>query len=342
MSGATGSTYAVQAADVGKTLTVKVTGTKTGYTTASAESADAEVAAGVITPGTVTVAGTVQVGQTVTVVPGSWSPADVALAYQWQLDGVAVSGATGSTYAVQAGDAGKTLTVTVTGTKAGYTTASAESAGTEVAAGVITPGTVTVAGTAQVGQTVTAQAGSWSPADVTLSYQWQLDGTAVSGATGSTYAVQAGDAGKTLTVKVTGTKTGYATAAATSAGAVVAAGVITPGTPVISGTVQVGQTVTVVPGSWSPADVQLSYQWQVDGVAVSGAVTSSYAVKAEDQGKTLTVTVTGLKAGYTTASAESAGAAVAAGVITPGTPLVTGTVQVGQTVTGVPGVWSPA
>jgi hypothetical protein len=206
----------------------------------------------------------------------------------------------------------------------------------------ITPGTPSINGVVQVGQTVTVVPGSWSPADVALAYQWQLDGVDVAGATSGSYAIQAGDVGKTLTVVVTGTKAGCSDATATASGVVVASGTITAGTPLISGTVQVGQTVTVVPGSWSPADVALSYQWQLDGVAVSGAVTSNYAVKAEDQGKTLTVAVTGTKTGYTTASAESAGAEVAAGVITPGTVTVTGTAAPGQTLTALPGMWTPS
>lgn len=51
-----------------------------------------------------------------------WGPAPVTLTYQWKANGVAITGAPASTYKPVAGDAGKTLTVTVTGSKAGYTT----------------------------------------------------------------------------------------------------------------------------------------------------------------------------------------------------------------------------
>jgi GH43 family beta-xylosidase len=342
ISGAVTSTYAVKAADAGKTLTVTVTGVKTDYNQAVATSPGVVVASGTVTAGQPSITGLVKVGSTVTAAPGSWTPADVSLAYQWKLNGTDITGATAASYTLLAADAGKTLTVTVTGTKAGYTTASGSSAGVQVAAGELTAGVVTVTGTVKVGQTVTANGGTWSPAPVTLAYQWLLDGVEVSGATSASYAIAPADAGKSLSVKVTGSKTGYAAVTAVSAGTGVAYGTLTAGTPVVSGTAQVGQTVTGSSGSWGPAPVTLVYQWQVDGVDVGGATGTSYAPTAADVGKTLTVKVTGSKAGYTSVSASSGGQVVQAGVLTAGSVTVSGLVQVGQTVTANAGTWSPA
>jgi hypothetical protein len=85
-----------------------------------------------------------------------------------------------------------------------------------------------ITGTARVGSTLTAVPGTWGPAPVALAYQWKANGTAVVGATATTYKPAAAQAGKTLTVTVTGTKTGYSTkaktSAATAAVAVTAAG----------------------------------------------------------------------------------------------------------------------
>ena len=58
---------------------------------------------------------------------------------------------------------------------------------------------------------------TWGPAPVTLTYQWKANGAAISGATATTYIVPAAYVGKTITVTVTGTKTGYTTVAKTSA-----------------------------------------------------------------------------------------------------------------------------
>ena len=76
--------------------------------------------------------------------------------------------------------------------------------------------------------------------------------------------------------------------------------------PTITGTAKVGSTLTAVPGTWGPAPVTLTYQWKANGVAIVGATASTYKPVAADAGKTLTVTVTGTKTGYTTASKTSA------------------------------------
>lgn len=75
----------------------------------------------------------------------------------------------------------------------------------------------TITGTAKVGSALASVPGTWGPAPVTLAYQWKANGTAIVGATAATYKPVAAYAGKTLTVTVTGTKTGYTTTAKTSA-----------------------------------------------------------------------------------------------------------------------------
>ncbi|WP_353712915.1 hypothetical protein [Arthrobacter sp. K5] len=67
--------------------------------------------------------------------------------------------------------------------------------------------------------------------------------------------------GKTLTVTVTGSKSGFTTATKTSAVTVaVAAGVLTAPVPTISGTPTAGSVLTAVPGAWGPAPVTLTYR----------------------------------------------------------------------------------
>ncbi|OIH85360.1 hypothetical protein BLJ79_09335 [Arthrobacter sp. UCD-GKA] len=69
-----------------------------------------------------TIIGTSTVGSTLTAVPGTWSPTGVGLAYQWSADGTPILGATNSTLHLAPNLAGRSITVAVTGTKAGYTT----------------------------------------------------------------------------------------------------------------------------------------------------------------------------------------------------------------------------
>ena len=308
ISGATANTYTVAASLVGKTITVTVTGTKTGYTTtAKTSTATAAVVAGTLTAPTPTITGTAKVGSVLTAHPGTWAPAPVTLTYQWKANGANISGATGTTYTVAAGYVGKKITVTVTGTKTGYTTTAKTSIATAaVVAGTLTAPTPTITGTAKVGSVLTAHPGTWAPSPVTLTYQWKANGASISGATHSTYTIAASLVGKKITVTVTGTKTGYTTAAKTStATAAVAAGTLTAQIPSISGTAKVGKTLTANAGTWAPAPVTLTYQWRANGINISGATGKTYVISSSVKGKKITVTVTGTRTGYTTVSKTS-------------------------------------
>jgi hypothetical protein len=213
ISGATASGYTLTAADLGKAVTVTVTGTKAGFTTvAKTSSPTASVVVGTLTAAPKpTVAGTAKVGSKLTAVAGTWGPAPVALSYTWKRAGVAITGATASSYTLTAADLGKTVTVTVKGAKSGFTSLWKTSAPTAtVVAGTLTATPQpTITGTAKVGSKLTAVAGTWGPAPVALSYTWKRSGVAITGATASSYTLTAADLGKTVTVTVKGAKSGF-------------------------------------------------------------------------------------------------------------------------------------
>jgi hypothetical protein len=110
-------------------------------------------------------------------------------------------------------------------------------------AGPVTPtvpvitGTPSITGTVQEGSTVSyvpgAVSGSPSP---TTTQQWTLDGADVAGATGGSYTLPAGSAGKALRVRQTATNTQGNVSSTSSPSTVLAAPVIPP-TPVPVGTV---------------------------------------------------------------------------------------------------------
>ncbi|MFF2316417.1 carboxypeptidase regulatory-like domain-containing protein [Arthrobacter sp. NPDC058097] len=347
ITGATATTFKLTSAQVGKTLTFSVTGSKTGYTTATKISAATGTVMAlnpVLTAPSPKITGTAKVGYTLTAVPGAWGPATVTLKYQWKANGVAIAGAASGTYKPSAAVVGKTISVTVTGSKAGYNTAAKTSALTaRVAVGTLAAPVPRITGTAKVGYTLTAVPGTWGPAPVTLKYQWKANGIAITGATAGTYKPSAAVIGKTISVTVTGSKAGYATAARTSAlTAKAAVGTLTAPVPLISGTVRVGSVLTAT-GTWGPAPVNLKYQWKASGVAITGATASTYTPTTAVLGKILTVTVTGSKAGFTTVAKTSAvSVKVAVGVLTAPDPTVTGTLTVGSVLTVVPGTWGPA
>ncbi|GAA1850279.1 metallophosphoesterase family protein [Myceligenerans crystallogenes] len=78
-----------------------------------------------------------------------------------------------------------------------------------------TVGTPTVSGTPRVGHTLTADPGTWNPAPA-FTYQWLSNGSPVSGATGRTWTLPRNQRGDQVSVRVTGTLTGYTTTDATS------------------------------------------------------------------------------------------------------------------------------
>lgn len=76
--------------------------------------------------------------------------------------------------------------------------------------------------------------------------------------------------------------------------------------PEISGTPQVGETLTVTPGSWVGAEpITLAYQWYADGTALSGETAETIDLGAETEGTEITVVETATAATGAAASAAS-------------------------------------
>jgi hypothetical protein len=166
--------------------------------------------------------------------------------------------------------------------------------------------------TPTVDQLLTAVEGTWSPAATTFTYQWYAKSRSgkvytIAGATGKTYQVDGRYAGYRLKVKVIGSATGYAPVSKTSAytSKVGTASFSTRPIPTVSGTAQVGQRLTAVPGGWSPTPTSYSYQWYRSGSAIKGATQATYLVASADAGKTLRVKVTARRAGYASVSKTS-------------------------------------
>ena len=165
-------------------------------------------------------------------------------------------------------------------------------------------GMPTITGMAQVGETLTADTSAIMDADGLgpFTYQWMSDGAAISGAMAATYMVTAGDAGKTIMVKVTFMDGGGFMEELTSDPTVTV--VSTPGNtlatgkPTITGTAQVGEVLMVntddiADENGLPETATFTYQWLADGMAIMVAGTDvTYTVTAGDDGKAITVRVT--------------------------------------------------
>ena len=314
------------------------------------------------TTGTPTISGTAQVGETLTVGLSSISDADgmanATFSYQWLADDTAIANADAATYALTSAEQGKTIRVRVSFTddaRHAETVTSPATDAVEARPNSPATGAPAISGTAQVGETLAASTSGISDADgmanATFTYRWTAnDGSSdanIPDAAGTGYTLVAVDVGKTITVEVTFTDdAGYAETLTSAATAAVAARPNSPATglPSISGTVQVGATLTADVSGIADEDgldsVAYSYQWRsndgTDGTDIQDSTASTYTLVDTDEGKAISVTVTFTDdAGNAESLTSAATDAVEAKANTPatGAPAITGTVQVGETLT---------
>ena len=137
---------------------------------------------------------------------------------------------------------------------------------------------VSISGTPGVGQTLTAVAPTFFQTGVATTYQWQVDGQPVAGATGTTYQVKPSDAGKKITVMATGTLAGYDAGSSVSApaGAQSAKTLVTVDAPKkVKQGHKVKLTVTVTDSGAVPTGkIEVTYKGKVlaSGTLVNGTV----------------------------------------------------------------------
>ena len=210
-------------------------------------------------------------------------------------------------------------------------------------------GQPTISGTPQVAETLTVDTSGISDADgltgAAFSYQWLADDSDIAGATGNTYTLAGADEGKTIKVRVSFTDDdGNEETLTSSATAVVAERPNSPatGAPIISGTAQVGETLTVDTSGISDSDglenATFGYQWLADDSDISEATGSTYTLVDADEGKTVKVRVSFTDdAGHDETLTSAPTAAVAPAPpqnnIATGAPTTSGAVKVGHVLT---------
>ena len=279
-----------------------------------------------------TISGKPRIGQTLSAVAPDWTPA-ANLKFQWKRDGKAIAKATGKTYKLTAEDANRQITIAVTGSRTGFSSRTlTSSAITPTHESFASSPVPTISGSATVGKTLTAKAGTWSPS-ATLKFQWKRDGKNISGATRSTYTLAGADAGRNISVTVTGSKANYASVAKTSKSLKIKVGAFSKASvPSISGSTKVGSKLTANTGTWSPK-ASFGYQWYRGNAKIKGATKSTYTPVAADNGKFLKVSVTGKSKGYKDVTKTSKAKKISTGTITPSSKLkVSGNAQYGKTI----------
>lgn len=252
------------------------------------------------------IVGSPQAGKLLAAGPGSWSGGKpVSLSYQWQqcdATGRAcapIAAATAETYTPKATDVGHALLVRMTASTA-TGSSSASSAPTLAVASSGAPGGAaprartlpSIEGTAQVGQALSALAGTWTGSPTSFSYQWQRcaqDGTgcsAIDGAGGVVYTVTPADADAVLSLTVTVVGKGGAGSATSAATAIVTAAPV-PAPEIGTTLAQAGQAGAVA----TPANVAVA-AWQ------PGALPDQAAVGIADIASRLSVPGTAVRLSF--------------------------------------------
>ena len=289
--------------------------------------------------------------------------------YQWVRNNANIAGRTESTYTLVDADEGKTIKVKVSFTDDANNAESRTSAATEaVAPPPNTPATgdPIIDGTPQVRRTLTVDTWAIEDADgmenAVFRYQWFATKSSttreIAGETDSTYKLVPADEGHTFHVEVSFTDDrGYSetrTSAATEAVAAAAPNSEPTGLPAVNGTPRVGETLTADTSAIDDPDglenVSYRYQWissqaviddvtgtsNIVSIEIPGETGQTYTLIPDDEGSTFQVRVTFTDdADYEQTLTSAATVAVAPPPNTEptGLPAVTGTPQVGETLT---------
>lgn len=261
-----------------------------------------------------TVSGTARQGQSLTTSSGSWSgTTPMSFSYSWlrcDTSGAncgAVANARNQTYQLTADDVGHTMRSQVTAQNSAGST-SASSNRTSTVAGGTPPrnsAVPSISGTTQVGRDLKTSNGSWSgTAPIAFKYDWRrCDANGNNCASigvhsdNPTYTLVDADTGHTLRVTVTATNSAGSAQATSKATSVVTVGApVNSAPPQISGSTQVGQTLTTSNGTWTGSPTGYAYQWQrCDSgtcVAIAGATGTTYKTTTADLNHHIRVEVT--------------------------------------------------
>ena len=251
------------------------------------------------------ISGSATVGSVLTAVPGVWD-SGVSLAYQWFRDGVAVSGATSASYSLGASDYLKSISVKVTGSAAGYASETTASDSFVVAAGTLATSRPIISGATSVGSVLTAVTGVWTTG-TKFTFQWFSDGAPLVGETSSSHTYTLANSGHELSVVVSGSLQGYASASVSSAALFPARIAYTPcsadidtsdwlsdsaAQPTIPSEAHVGSKLAANLGSWSLGTTFCMF-WYQNGQAVKGVYGKSYTVQPSDLGQNIQLVVIG-------------------------------------------------
>jgi hypothetical protein len=212
ISGATESTFTPTWEHRGLRLTVRLDGSREGYTPVSRTSASSTlIYPGLISVGLPVIVGSATPGATLTAVGPASIPSTVNVRYRWRLDGRSIRGANRSELTMRSAWRGHEITVSAEVDKVGYAVYRVTSPAARVGGAYTRSPNPTISGTLRVGSSLRVARGTWSPTPTSFSFQWYADGHRILGGTSSSYTLKPRDYGKKITVTARSYRAGYGT-----------------------------------------------------------------------------------------------------------------------------------
>lgn len=199
-----------------------------------------------------------------------------------------------------------------------------------------------ISGSPQVGAVLTSTAPTWVETGVRTSYQWLRDGSAIPGATATSYQTVRDDLGRQVSLRVYGDLPGFSQASTTSNALQITSGPAPTlaGSFLVSGTGRVGTSLSGTAPAWNETDVTTVMRWLADGQEVADGA-APLALGPQLVGKVITLRAVGRRDGYSDAVVVSNPVTVIAGdapvALSP--VAVVGTPRAGEALS-VSGSWS--
>ena len=248
--------------------------------------------------------------------------------YQWYVNGNAIAGETNNNYTTSSLADGDMVTMVLTTSATCYTSLSATSNFVTMSVTPLANPSVTATESANgvcAGASVSFYANG-NDGGSNPSYQWMLNGNAITGETNSTYSSSSLVNGDVVSVSMATSATCYSNASANSNGITMVIN------PILNPTVSIAASATSVcigttvnfTSSVVDGGSNVTYQWMLNGSPINGATNDTYtatAINGYDYSLEIGVTSPCASTATATSNSITINATTATGTITPSGPL---------------------
>lgn len=259
---------------------------------------------------------------------------------EWYVDNILVLGENLGTYIPKPEDLGKAVVAKLTLKKTGWQTSIGVSQARVVSQGLISPPEIKVLGEPKVDSLLRAEMVGEID-DLTISFQWLRNSSPIPGATDETFALTPQDASARIGLRVSMSKSGYATLSIEATEVFVSKGTqkITI-KPDLLGRSVVGQSLEAKP-EITPSEGNYTIRWFKNNELAQGITGSKYNLTSLDFGASIFYEVTNDKDGYEPIRVKSMAVLVTQGSMKPSTPKLSGQAAVGSTLRATVSKWTP-